>query len=403
MMKSLSNPRPSKNTILILIIFLVAVAQSGLALYLPSLPAIQEHFAKQASTIQLTVFYYVIGISASQWFYGPLSDIYGRRKIALGGLSLFILGTVIAIFSMNIHMLLTARGIQGIGMGAVMTINRAILRDIFRGKEYVKNASRLASAFAVSPVIFPLLGGYIQSLLGWQANFIFMLILSVIALFCWYFQFKENHCCQKTFRLTHIVEDYIDVAKSTIFWKNALCGGLIYSGEVIFLTMAPFLIQAQFHLSASSYGKVMLMAIFGFIAGSQYSSYLSEKLKHCELILLGLLFCFLSTIMMLIEAYVLSPHITMIILTLSVYMFGAGLVYPNTSLGAVGHFPEKAGTASAFLSSTQGFISAIGAGLVATLNHNTLDTMAIIFLVIVILSGLLGGYIFYQERNHVLK
>jgi DHA1 family 2-module integral membrane pump EmrD-like MFS transporter len=164
--------KPSSTTYLILLIMLISIAQCGLSLYLPSLPAISSRLHALPTLVQLTVVYYVIGIGISQLFYGPLSDHYGRRKIVLYGVYIFLTGTVLAMYSPTIDILLMARFIQGIGIGSATTISRAILRDIFQGKEYVKAGSKLASAVATAPIVAPILGGYIQTNLGWRANFL---------------------------------------------------------------------------------------------------------------------------------------------------------------------------------------------------------------------------------------
>lgn len=392
------------NNLLTLIILLVAIAQCGLALYLPSLPAITYTFHTTSSYVQLTVFFYVMGISLSQWFYGPLSDYYGRKQITLWGLLLFIIGTVVALVSPKLSILLFARSVQGLGIGAVMTISRAILRDVFKGKTYIKNASKLASVFAISPVVFPVCGGYIQSYLGWRANFGFMLILSLITFVLWFHFFKESNLHQQQSKMSTltILKNYIVIAKSSIFIKNTLCGGLIYAGEVIFLTMAPFLIQQHFHLTASFYGWLMLIAILGFILGSQASSFLANQCKHYCLILIGLSVCFLSSAIMWLEICFNFSNIPAILFPMSLFMFGAGFVYPNTSIGAVGHFPEKAGTASALLSSIQGGIATLSTALILFFHHNTFNMLVISFTIIILLSGLLGAGIFFEDRHNIL-
>ncbi len=393
------------NYYLLLIICLVAVAQCGFALYLPSLPAITHVFHASSSEVQSTVFFYVAGISVSQWFYGPLSDYYGRRRIALWGLSLFILGSIIGLFATQLSFLLYGRGIQGLGMGAMMTVSRAILRDVFKGKTYVQNASKLASAIAISPVVFPVLGGYLQSFWGWRANFAFMLLFSLTVSVGWYVLFIESreHTGNKKMNIRDILRDYKQIARSAVFWKNTLCGGLIYSGEVIFLTMAPFLIQQNFHLTASFYGWLMFIAVVGFIFGSQASSYMAQRLKYEYLILTGLFFCFLAVLFLSIECLLEAVSIIAILSPVSLFMFGAGFVYPNTSVGAIGHFPEKAGTASALLSSVQGGIALFGTAVILAINSNTLNVLAQSFFVIVLVSSLLGASIFYQEKNRILE
>ena len=137
-----------------------------------------------------TVIYYVIGIAVSQLFYGPLSDHYGRKKIALISMGIFILGTVVAVLSNAIAGLLMARLIQGVGIGASTIVSRAVLRDVFHGVEYKKSGARLASIVAITPIIAPLLGGYFQELSGWRLSFIILLFFSIITWLLWFFLFK---------------------------------------------------------------------------------------------------------------------------------------------------------------------------------------------------------------------
>lgn len=399
-----------QNNYLFLIIGLVAVAQCGFALYLPSLPAIAQTYHTAPSLVQSTVFLYVLGISVSQWFYGPASDYYGRRCVAQFGLTLFIIGSFLALFANKLVFLLVGRSIQGIGMGAVMTVSRAILRDVFKGKTYVKNTSKLASVIAISPVVFPVFGGYLQSWWGWKANFAFMLFFSLIVGVCWYCFFKETNKNLKITRklewqpsLKTIFKNYLNIVCSPIFLKNTICGGLIYSGEVIFLTMAPFLIQQKFNLTASFYGWLMFIAVVGFIFGSQASSYLSNKLKHELLILIGLVCCLLSVIFLFLVYLLKVESIFSILSPVSLFMFGAGFVYPNTSVGAVGHFPENAGTASALLSSIQGGIAMAATAIIMVIQNNSLSTLVINFAVIVFPSCFLGLSIFYQEKDCALN
>jgi Bcr/CflA subfamily drug resistance transporter len=393
-----------QNKYLVLIIGLVAVAQCGFALYLPSLPAITESFHTEPSAVQSTVFLYVLGISLSQWFYGPASDYYGRRRIALFGLMLFIGGAILALLSNKLNCLLIGRGIQGIGMGAVMTVSRAILRDVFKGKAYVKNASKLASVIAVSPVIFPVFGGYLQAWWGWKANFVFMLVFALIVALCWCFFFTESKVINKKASLNFktVSKNYIHIIRSPIFIKNTLCGGLIYAGEVIFLTIAPFLIQQKFHLPASLYGWLMFIAVVGFIFGSQASSYLANRLRHERLILVGLGFCLLSVCFLFVVYCLKIESIFSILSPVSLFMFGAGFVYPNTSVGAVGYFPENAGTASALLSSIQGGVAMAATAIIIASQSNSLATLMIGFAIIVLPSCVLGLSIFYQEKDRVL-
>jgi predicted MFS family arabinose efflux permease len=78
--------------------------------------------------------------------------------------------------------------------------------------------------------------------------------------------------------------------RSPIFLKNVICGGLIYSGEVVFLSITPFLIQIKLHFSSATYGWSLFFIIFGYIGGTSISSYFANQISCSKLILLGV-FC----------------------------------------------------------------------------------------------------------------
>ena len=100
-----------------LILLLVSIGQLAVDLYLPSMPAIVEYFGTTADAVQMTLTWFLIGFSFSQLFYGPMSDTYGRRRIVLIGLLLFVLGGVGCIVASSSNSLLFFRFVQGIGAG----------------------------------------------------------------------------------------------------------------------------------------------------------------------------------------------------------------------------------------------------------------------------------------------
>lgn len=210
-----------------LLFLIIAVSQFGFSLFLPSLPEISIKLDAPITITELTVVYYMIGLLISQLIYGPLSDFYGRKKIMLSGMSIFIPGAALATFSWNINLLLIARLVQGLGIGAATTIGRAILRDRFQGDEYIKSASKLASFTAVTPVIAPIFGGFIQSWLGWRWNFALLFIFALIIFSFWYFLFNEtNKQRNKTpISISLVIKNYPIIFKSPIFLKMQFVEG----------------------------------------------------------------------------------------------------------------------------------------------------------------------------------
>lgn len=389
---------------LMLLCFLIAIGQAGLGLYLPSLPMISLEFHASLESTKNTIIYYVIGIAFSQLFYGPLSDYYGRKKISLARMGIFIGGTTLAISSSTISWLLIARLIQGIGIGASTIVSRAVLRDVFHGVEYVKSGARLASIVAITPIIAPLLGGYFQEISGWRLSFTLLLLFSIITWFFWFFLFKKTTLTKKNTLLSFSIflNNYFLIGKSTLFLKHAICGGLIYSGEVAILTVLPFFIQTQLGASSTTFGWVMLVLAFGFIAGARISVYLSEYESSHSLIYIGLLLAGISSCLLLSTIFFIHINLIFITMILFLFLLGAGIVYPNTSVTAVGLFPEKAGTASALFSGIQGSLAALSSILLSYFSSKSLYPLSILLIICTLFSSIIiesRDYIADKSRN----
>ena len=110
---------------------LVAVSTVGplaLNIFMPSMPRLPAVFGTDYGTVQLTLGLYLAGIAFGQLAYGPLSDRFGRRPMLLGGLGLFLAGTLVAMVATSIEVLIAGRVIQALGGCSGLVLARAIVR-----------------------------------------------------------------------------------------------------------------------------------------------------------------------------------------------------------------------------------------------------------------------------------
>src|SRR5690606_36256190 len=143
-------------------------------MYLPSLPDIGRDFNADAGTVQLTLSAHLIAFAGSQLFYGPLADRYGRRPVLMGGFLHYMAGCFASLFVATIDQLILARILQAVGGGASVVLARAIVRDLYDGPEAGQMLARMAAIMGLVPAAAPMLGGVVQDLYGWKANFIAM-------------------------------------------------------------------------------------------------------------------------------------------------------------------------------------------------------------------------------------
>ncbi|GAB97293.1 EmrB/QacA subfamily drug resistance transporter [Kineosphaera limosa] len=112
---------------------------------------------------------------------GKLSDLYGRRRFYLGGLLLFMLGSVLAGMAQNFWFLVFARAVQGAGMGTLMPLSQTIIGDIIPPRQRGKYQGMMGAVFGVTSITGPLIGGFVTDHWGWRWLFFITLPIGVLA------------------------------------------------------------------------------------------------------------------------------------------------------------------------------------------------------------------------------
>ena len=114
---------------------------------------------------------------------GKLSDLYGRRPFYLGGLAIFMLGSILAGSALSFWWLVAARAIQGLGMGIIMPLSQTIIGDIIPPRQRGKYQGYMGVVFGLTSVAGPLVGGVITDSLGWRWLFYITIPIGLVALF----------------------------------------------------------------------------------------------------------------------------------------------------------------------------------------------------------------------------
>jgi DHA1 family bicyclomycin/chloramphenicol resistance-like MFS transporter len=174
-------PDPSFVEFVALIGFTMGLMSLSIDNLLPAFGAIQASFGiADANEMQLLISAYMIAFALMQIFYGPLSDIIGRRPALMIGLAVYGVGTVIAIFASSFGLLLAGRAVQGMGGAAIRVLVVAIVRDRFSGREMARVMSLILMVFIIVPVFAPAIGSLFLWIGGWRLIFISMLALALM-------------------------------------------------------------------------------------------------------------------------------------------------------------------------------------------------------------------------------
>jgi EmrB/QacA subfamily drug resistance transporter len=113
--------------------------------------------------------------------FGNLADIYGRKPIMLSGIAIFVFGSILAGFSWSMPTMILFRLVQGIGAGAMQPVAMIIVADLYPARERGKIQGYLASVWAISAVLGPVVGGLIIHNVSWAWIFWINVPIGVIA------------------------------------------------------------------------------------------------------------------------------------------------------------------------------------------------------------------------------
>jgi EmrB/QacA subfamily drug resistance transporter len=111
---------------------------------------------------------FLLAQTAMTVVFGKLSDIYGRKPIVLIGVVIFLIGSVLAGFAWSMPAMIVFRLIQGVGAGAIQPVTMTIVADLYPAHERGKVQGYLASVWAISAVLGPIVGSLIIHDLSWS-------------------------------------------------------------------------------------------------------------------------------------------------------------------------------------------------------------------------------------------
>lgn len=335
----------TKNKRIATILAFAIIPISGLTtdIYLPSMPSMGKELGVTESQIQLTLTLFLISYGVTQFLSGALVDAFGRYKITLISLLLFILSFWITANTENIYIIYLMRIAQGILSGFAVVAKRAFFVDVYEGEERRNYLSMMTIIWSLAPIIAPFIGGYLQIHFNWQANFTALAIYCSL-IFVLELLFSGETIRQKnSFKINFLLKSYSDMFKASDFFYGMLMCGVSYSLIMFFNLCGPFIIEHTLGYSAIITGYVSLIMGFAWMSGGFLGKALIkkdffQKIKNANFIQLLIIVVMLGTSFWLSNLFTLAFFAFLIHVT-------AGFIFNNYFSYCLGRFPNAAGLA----------------------------------------------------------
>lgn len=363
-----------------LVVLAAATALGPLAtdLYLPAMPAIGRAFGVGADQVQLTLSLYMLGFALAQLMVGPLSDRYGRKPVLLGGFALFALASAGCMLAPSIEALQLGRFLQALGGATGPVLARAAIRDLYEPEEAARRLAYMALAMGVAPAVAPVLGGLLLSAYGWSATFAALVVYALGLALVLGLTLPEPLPADRRQSVApaSILRNYRILLGRRDFIGYTLTNAAAFSGLFAFLSGSSFVLIDLLGVPEQRYGWYFSLIVAGYMCGSLLSGRCSRRLGMSRLILLGTLLTAVAGAAMALLAWQQVYSVWAVILPHAVFMIGVGTLMPQTMAGAIGPFPQMAGSASALFGFVQMTIAAAAGAAVGQLHDGTPLPMA---------------------------
>lgn len=381
------------------LILIAALPALSLNMFLPSLPAMAEHFNVEYHFMQLSISLYLATTAVVQLLIGPLSDRYGRRPIILWGGAIFIVATLGCLLAPNATVFLTFRILQA-ALATGMVLSRAVVRDMVPADRAASMIGYVTMGVSLSPMIGPFFGGVLDTYFGWQATFWVLLVLGVISLAISWADIGETSTT-KSASFGAQFKQYPELFLSRRFWGYALSATFAAGSFFAYLGGAPFVGKELFHMNAIWLGVSFGAVSTGYMAGNFISGRFSMRLGMNRMILLGTSTTTFGVLCSTVLFHLGFGTPTVFFGFMMFVGLGNGMTLPNANAGMMSVRPNLAGSASGL-----GGAMLVGGGAIfSSLSGNLLSagSSALPMLWLMLGSSALSivtiQYVIHRERN----
>ncbi len=340
--------RPAATAVLVGI---AALAPIAVDVFLPSMPSMSREFETGTGTLSLAVTLFIFAFAGAQLFWGPCSDRAGRRPALLAGLALFVAGSILCLAAPSIPVLLLGRILQGLGGGAGPAIANAVVIDTYRRERAIGVLALITLSIALGPMVAPVVGGLIQQHASWRLVFALQAAigLTLAAAFAALIPETNRSPDPSALALSRQAASYRRLFRSRTFITAALLMGLLFAGQLLFISTSSFVLVESLGASPVVFGLCFGFVSFGIMAGAAACRRLSSRWPPGRIVLLAASMGWLAAAVMAAFAVAGARSLPATVLPAFVILAGNGMARPAATATALGEFPETAGLASAVM------------------------------------------------------
>jgi len=369
-----------------LLVAMIAVGIAGFDIYLAILPSMD---ALSRSSVTLSYVVTLFAYSISQLLYGPASDIWGIRRVAIFGFLVYFVGCLVCYYGAieNMSVFIVGRAVQGIGIGCIGVLSRYGVTQLYSGSELIRKFSIVTISLTLVPLMSPLVGAYSFQYFGEGSISLLLAFSSFVLLVITYFIFRDFSGTSDAGSINGgytIINGFKDVLCNLVFLRITVASACIVSGEFLYNASATFHMQNRLGFSPSEFGQVNMISAAGLAIGSIFCARYYKEIYFYRYLKYSYVFMVSGAgVITITPATYTNP--LLLVLPMALYFVGLGLIYAAFCGKALSAVDKNKGTASGLMSAIQ----IAFAGMVAYSNsffQIDIQMMGALLLILVLVS-----------------
>ncbi len=379
---------------LILYASLTSLTALSIDALLPGLRAIGEEFgATPLLSTQHVISLFIFGMAFGELLLGPLSDAIGRKRALLFGLGLYAIGTLIALSSQSLEMVVLGRFLQGAGVSGPKIATRAMIRDQFDGSAMARVMSLMFTLFILVPMIAPALAMGLISVAGWRSIFVAYLLIALILGLWLAVRHPETLPAHRRIpvRPRLLLTNGFRIVANARVMLLTVATGLVFGAQLLYLSTAADIFHDAYGVTESLpmyfAGLAISMALAFFLNSRLVQRFGMEAMARAAFIgFAGSAVSMMSACLLLDN----QPPFPAFLATLFVSFFATGLLFGNLNALAMQSLGEIAGFGASIIASGSSLVSTVFALVFGRFYDGTSLYLAAGFVVASICSAVLA-------------
>ena len=344
---------------------LVAVlGPAGIDMYLASMPAMARELHTSYANVQLSLTVFLLAMGMGQLLCGPLTDMLGRRRPLLAGIALYIAAALWAAQAGQLHMLLLARLLQGLGAALTLVVVMSMVRDVADGVRAAQLFALLMTIVGLAPVLAPAVGGMLDAHYGWRAVMLALAGLGALTLLNSALFLPETLPAAKRVPPAGALRTYARIALDRAFLLPALAASFFFL--FAYIGGASLVYQHDFGLPADTFGLVFGATGVAVLLGAMASGRLVGRYGVLLLSVAGAC-AMLGGAVLALAAAALGLGLPGVLPGLFLALGGLGVAEATLMAIAMGSQQRALGSTAALLGAIQMTISSLATPVAAGL------------------------------------